>query len=103
MERAVNAQACIAKFWCQWEGEKVAFHARIYITLIRNFERLPMATIRISPAEVQVDDTIYVFASADDADAFEACIATVDAKFCASQTPPLHTRPADTRSQDMTP
>ena len=62
-----------------------------------------MATIRISPTEIQVEDTVYVFASADDADDFDACIATVDATFCASKYPPLSTRPADTRSQDMTP
>lgn len=63
-----------------------------------------MATMRISPTEIQVDDTIYVFATADDADPFEECIATTgDASFCASQNPPLSSKPADTRSQDMTP
>jgi len=62
-----------------------------------------MATIRISPTEIQVDDTVYVFASVDDADDFDACIATVDVAFCTTKHPPMSTRAADTRSQDLTP
>jgi hypothetical protein len=41
-----------------------------------------MATIRISPTEVRVDDVIYVFKDADDADDFEACTATVSLEYC---------------------
>lgn len=64
-----------------------------------------MEAIRISPTEVQVDDTVYVFTSADDADDFQACNATADATFCASpyDETRLRTKPADTRSQDLTP
>lgn len=62
-----------------------------------------MAIIRVFPTEIDIDGMIYVFASADDADAFEACMAAADVGFCASEHPPLHTKPADTHSQDMTP
>lgn len=41
-----------------------------------------MANIRISPTEVQVNETIYTFESVDVADAFEACVATVDVAHC---------------------
>lgn len=56
-----------------------------------------MAIIRLSPTEVQVDDITYVFASADDGDAFESCMATADAPFCAAEHPPLSTRPNDAK------
>lgn len=32
-----------------------------------------MATVRLTPTEVQVDQVIYVYESASQADAFEAC------------------------------
>lgn len=41
-----------------------------------------MPNIRISPTEVQVDETIYTFESAGIADDFEACVATVDVSHC---------------------
>lgn len=56
-----------------------------------------MAVIRLSPTEVQVDDMDYVFISADIADAFESCMATADANFCASQHSPSETRPSDAK------
>lgn len=56
-----------------------------------------MAIIRLSPTEVQVDDMDYVFASPDDADAFESCMAAADATFCAANHPPLNTRPSDAK------
>ena len=44
-----------------------------------------MPNIRISPIEVQVDETIYTFESAGVADDFEACVATVDVSHCESR------------------
>jgi hypothetical protein len=44
-----------------------------------------MPNIRISPTEVQVDETIYTFESAGVADDFEACVATVDVSQCESR------------------
>ncbi|MDB5727753.1 MAG: hypothetical protein JWQ00_958 [Noviherbaspirillum sp.] len=41
-----------------------------------------MATIRMSTLEVQVDNTVYSFDTPHDADAFEACVATVDLSYC---------------------
>lgn len=54
-----------------------------------------MATIRISPTEVQVDRLIYVYASASQADAFEACVAAVDVGHCVTDHPPQSTREAE--------
>ena len=51
-----------------------------------------MATVRISPTEVQVDDVIYSYASAGQADAFEACVAAVDVEHCVTDHPPQATR-----------
>lgn len=47
-----------------------------------------MATVRISPTEVQVDQVVYVYASASQADAFEACVAAVDVTHCALEHRP---------------
>jgi len=44
-----------------------------------------MPNIRISPTEVQVDETIYTFENVAVADDFEACVATVDVSHCESR------------------
>lgn len=55
-----------------------------------------MATVRISPNEVQVDEIIYTFADAGVADVFESCVATTgDVTHCAKDQIALHRRPAD--------
>ena len=53
-----------------------------------------MATVRVSPTEVQVNQVIYVYAGATQADAFEACVAVVEVGHCALEHPPLNTRQA---------
>ena len=53
-----------------------------------------MATIRVSPNEVQVDDIIYTFESSGVADDFEACVATVDVGHCETQCVPVGKRDA---------
>lgn len=54
-----------------------------------------MATVRIAPNEVQVDEIIYTFADAEVADMFESCVATTgDATHCAKDQITLHKRPA---------
>ena len=53
-----------------------------------------MANIRVSPTEVQVNDTIYTFASAGAADDFEACAATVDVSHCEQKHRPVGKRRA---------
>lgn len=59
-----------------------------------------MATVRISPTEVQVDQVIYTYRSASQADAFEACVAAVDVSHCVVDHPPQATRDAvDNASQ----
>jgi hypothetical protein len=52
-----------------------------------------MPTIRLATNEVQVDDLIYTFGSPDHADAFEACVATVDIAHCEINHVPLGKRP----------
>ena len=55
-----------------------------------------MATIRIAPNEVQVDEIIYTFADAGVADVFESCVATTgDVTHCVKDQIALHRRPAD--------
>lgn len=61
-----------------------------------------MPIIRKSPKEVQVDDTIYTFEWAQSADAFEACVATVDVNHCLGDHPSLSTRPANAFHQSLT-
>jgi hypothetical protein len=51
-----------------------------------------MATVRISPTEVQVDQVVYVYANVSQADAFEACVAAVDVLHCLTDHPPLGKR-----------
>lgn len=51
-----------------------------------------MAIIRVATTEVQVDDMIYLFNSAMDADRFEACAATVDVGHCERAHPPFAKR-----------
>lgn len=53
-----------------------------------------MATVRLATTEVQVDEIIYTFDSADRADAFEACVATVDLSHCEADHAPIGRRPA---------
>lgn len=53
-----------------------------------------MATVRLTPNEVQVDQLVYVYESASQADAFEACVAALDVTHCALDHPPQHTRAA---------
>lgn len=57
-----------------------------------------MATVRIATHEVQVNDMIYVFGSADQADAFEACVATVDLSHCERDYAPIAKRTAEVPS-----
>jgi hypothetical protein len=59
-----------------------------------------MATVRISPTEVQVDEVIYSYASAAQADAFEACVAAVDVAHCVTDHPPQATRKVDEGQAD---
>jgi hypothetical protein len=55
-----------------------------------------MATVRITPNEVQVDEIIYTFADAGVADVFESCVATTgDVAHCVKDQVALHKRPAD--------
>lgn len=54
-----------------------------------------MATRRLSPTEVQVDDVIYVFKNANDTDDFESCVATVDLKYCELEVPSIDKRYAE--------
>jgi hypothetical protein len=58
-----------------------------------------MATIRISPTEVQLGTTIYTFEDADIADDFEACVATVSLKYCEQEHPAVNKRIADSNHQ----
>lgn len=53
-----------------------------------------MATVRIATTEVRVDDTIYRFATAHDADRFEACVATADPDYCEADCAPIGKRSA---------
>lgn len=46
-----------------------------------------MAIIRKTPKQVQVDDTVYNFERVQLADAFEACVATVDVAHCLKDYP----------------
>jgi hypothetical protein len=69
------------------------------------FKRGNMATVRVSPTEVQVDNIIYIFESSGVADDFEACVATVDVGHCETQylaigkrdasVPPVNEFPVD--------
>ena len=59
-----------------------------------------MPNIRISPTEVQVDQTIYTFESADVADEFEACVATVDVSHCETRYPSVDKRRAHPLAPD---
>ncbi|MES2830424.1 MAG: hypothetical protein V4695_00340 [Pseudomonadota bacterium] len=54
-----------------------------------------MPTVRKSPNEVQVDDIVYIFDNVLHADAFEACVATVDVSHCVTDHPPSSQVPAD--------
>lgn len=47
-----------------------------------------MATVRLTPTEVQVDQVIYIYESPTQADAFEACVAALDVAHCALDHPP---------------
>jgi hypothetical protein len=53
-----------------------------------------MATVRLTPTEVQVDQVVYVYESAIQADAFEACVAALDVEHCVLDHPPQSTREA---------
>ena len=53
-----------------------------------------MATVRMTPTEVQVDQVIYVYEDATQADAFEACVAALDVDHCVLDHPPQATRDA---------
>jgi hypothetical protein len=59
-----------------------------------------MATVRISPTEVQFYELIYSYASAAPADAFEACVAAVDVGHCVTDHPPQATRKVDAGQAD---
>ena len=54
-----------------------------------------MATVRLTPTEVQVDQVIYVYEGASQADAFEACVAALDVAHCVLDHPPQLTRNAE--------
>ena len=51
-----------------------------------------MATVRLTPTEIQVDQVIYIYESAGQADAFEACVAALDVAHCVLDHPPQGTR-----------
>lgn len=53
-----------------------------------------MATVRLTPTEVQVDEVVYIYESASKADAFEACVAALDVAHCVLEHPPQGTREA---------
>lgn len=53
-----------------------------------------MPIVRIATTEVQVDDVVYLFNSAMDADRFQACASTVDVGHCEQQHPPFAKRSA---------
>jgi hypothetical protein len=53
-----------------------------------------MATVRLTPTEVQVDQVIYVYEDASQADTFEACVAALDVAHCVLDHPPQSTRDA---------
>ena len=53
-----------------------------------------MATVRMTPTEVQVDQIIYVYENASQADAFEACVAALDVEHCVLDHPPQGRRDA---------
>lgn len=53
-----------------------------------------MATVRMTPTEVQVDQIIYVYENASQADAFEACVAALDVEHCVLDLPPHDRRDA---------
>ena len=53
-----------------------------------------MATVRLTPTEIQVDQVIYVYENASQADAFEACVAALDVEHCVLDHPPQDTRAA---------
>jgi hypothetical protein len=53
-----------------------------------------MATVRLTPTEVQVDQVIYVYEDAIQADTFEACVAALDVAHCVLDHPPQSTREA---------
>lgn len=50
--------------------------------------------------EVQVDDVIYSYATAGQADAFEACVAAVDVAHCVTDHPPQATRKVEEGEPD---
>lgn len=53
-----------------------------------------MATVRITPTDVQVDEMIYTFSDADIADSFESCIATTgDVAHCMKEQVVTGSRP----------
>lgn len=62
-----------------------------------------MPTLRLSPKEVQVDDTIYAFERVVRADEFEACVATVDVAHCLRTIPPDSERPGSEPHADPEP
>jgi hypothetical protein len=51
-----------------------------------------MATVRLTPTEVQVDQVVYVYGDALQADAFEACVAALDVAHCVIDHAPQSTR-----------
>lgn len=53
-----------------------------------------MATVRLTPTEVQVDQVVYVYENVSQADAFEACVAALDVSHCVLDHPPSSTREA---------
>ena len=53
-----------------------------------------MATVRMTPTEVQVDQIIYVYENASQADGFEACVAALDVEHCVMDYPPQDRRDA---------
>jgi hypothetical protein len=59
-----------------------------------------MAALRISPTEVQVGVIIYTFSNPDEADEFEACVATVSLTYCTTEHPALSKRRAEPDEDD---
>jgi hypothetical protein len=52
-----------------------------------------MATVRLSTKEVQVDAMIYIFGTVREADAFEACVSTIDLRHCETEYRAIEKRP----------
>lgn len=74
------------------EGTIAAIAVRIPSFSINHIQGWPMATVRLTTKEVQVDSTIYKFDAVWKADAFEAYLAVADVDYCVKAHPPVEMR-----------